>query len=370
VAGLIGREAVRVGRDRISRHAGVPRTVGAVDAAYLGRVLGVPVRAVTRLHATNGTTDRTTFAVEGAGLPATVFVKTGAASPVVRFFGNLASLGENEVRFYRDVRPLLDIEAPVALGVAEDAATKRFVLVLEDLTARPATFVDVLTPLTVPRAEAVVDTLARLHGSQWQHPLLDRHDEQGLGWIRANSDDPLLPTVTRAVQLIGRRLARKDPALIPAAGRALLRAYPAVARRLDEGPHTILHGDPHPGNCYFVDGRAGLLDWQAIRRGHPLRDLAYFLVLALDPETRRRHQIQLLERYCEALRAAGGPSLGAGEAWGTYRSMAAYPFVAATFTAGFGGLQSQAIAQEGLRRAAAAVVELDTLPALDLPRRP
>lgn len=28
---------------------------------------------------------------------------------------------------------------------------------------------------------------------------------------------------------------------------------------------------------YFRDGKAGLLDWQAVRRGHPSRELAYTL---------------------------------------------------------------------------------------------
>ncbi|GAB4931766.1 hypothetical protein MAHJHV33_48390 [Mycobacterium avium subsp. hominissuis] len=37
---------------------------------------------------------------------------------------------------------------------------------------------------------------------------------------------------------------------------------------VDEG------GDAHPGNMYFHGGKAGLLDWQAVRRGHPSRELA------------------------------------------------------------------------------------------------
>jgi aminoglycoside phosphotransferase (APT) family kinase protein len=28
-----------------------------------------------------------------------------------------------------------------------------------------------------------------------------------------------------------------------------------------------MHGDAHPGNMYFYGGKAGLLDWQAVRRG-------------------------------------------------------------------------------------------------------
>ncbi len=137
-----------------------------------------------------------------------------------------------------------------------------------------------------------------------------------------------------------------------------------MARELDAGPHTVLHGDPHPGNCYFVDGRAGLLDWQVIRRGHPLRDVTYFLILALAPEVRRDQERQLLDRYRDALAAAGGPILTADEAWAAHRKMAAYPYVATTFTAGLGGLQAEEVGREGLRRAVAAVTDLGTVGAL------
>ena len=47
--------------------------------------------------------------------------------------------------------------------------------------------------------------------------------------------------------------------------------YRAVARLIDTPPHTVMHGDAHPGNVYFRNGAAGLLDWQAVRRGHPAR---------------------------------------------------------------------------------------------------
>jgi len=39
--------------------------------------------------------------------------------------------------------------------------------------------------------------------------------------------------------------------------------------RIDEPPHTVMHGDGHPENVYFCNGEAGLLDWQAVRRDHP-----------------------------------------------------------------------------------------------------
>ncbi len=70
-------------------------------------------------------------------------------------------------------------------------------------------------------------------------------------------------------------------------GRFIAENYGAVARLIDEPPHTVMHGDAHPGNVYFRNGEAGLLDWQAVRRGHPGRELAYTLVTSMTTADRR-----------------------------------------------------------------------------------
>ena len=80
-------------------------------------------------------------------------------------------------------------------------------------------------------------------------------------------------------------------------GRFIAENYGAVARLIDEPPHTVMHGDAHPGNVYFRNGEAGLLDWQAVRRGHPGRELAYTLVTSMTPTDRQAHQRDLLDHY-------------------------------------------------------------------------
>jgi hypothetical protein len=360
VLGRFARELLRLGQDRIAH--GLPRRIDDVGPSHLTAWLGTEVTGVSRLDATKGTTDRARLALDGPGAPETVFLKIPASSAGIRLFGNLAGLGENEVRFYREVRPGLDIGAPALLGSSIDPATKRYALVLEDLAVTGATFADATTSLDPAQVLLVLENLARLHGRFWSSPRLDGD----LGWVRANRDDPMLPAIHRALTSMAKRIARDAPELVPAGGRAILARYPAIAQRLDQGPHTILHGDPHPGNCYFVDGGAGLFDWQVLRRGHPLRDVSYHLILALDPGTRRAVERDLLESYCAALAGHGGPSLGADEAWTTYRRMAAGPYVAATFTVGLAGLQRDDIARSGLRRAVAAIEDLGTADTLDL----
>ena len=98
-----------------------------------------------------------------------------------------------------------------------------------------------------------------------------------------------------------------------------------MARLIDEPPHTVMHGDAHPGNVYFRDGAAGLLDWQAVRRGHPGRELAYTLVTGMTTDDRRQHQRELLDHYRGALAAAGGPELDADESVGPLPNGRAVP---------------------------------------------
>ncbi len=172
----------------------------------------LPIDDVEVLTTTDGTTDRARLGLVGAGVPPSAFVKMAPAAAVTRLFVNLSDLGADEIGFYRDVRQTIDIEAPVALGSAIDPTSKRFVLVLEDLAARRATFGEVLAPVGLDAAEAVLDTMAGLHGSCWRTPRLDRRSGAGnLGWVRANSGDPMLPLVTAAVRSMGSRLSRARP---------------------------------------------------------------------------------------------------------------------------------------------------------------
>ena len=334
--GHVAREVRRLAADRVVRGS-LPRTVDGVGPELLSALLGRRVTSARRLDVTQGTTDRVRLGLTGDDVPASVFVKTASHAAGTRLFGGLAALGETEVRFYRDVRPTLAAEAPTAHAVAFDAATGRFLLVLEDLTARGARFADTLTPLTPDEAAAALDTLRRVH------------EASPPPWAVRNSEDPMLPAVTRALGPLSRRI---DPAHQRPEAEWVLRDYPAVARALDSGPLTLLHGDPHPGNLYLVDGRVGLLDWQVVRRGNRMRDVTYLLVLGLTPEDRAAHEKALLAHYTD------------DDVWDDYRRFVAYVYVATTFTSGLGGLQGESVADEGLRRAVRALGELETLSAL------
>src|SRR6202022_2196180 len=88
-------------------------------------------------------------------------------------------------------------------------------------------------------------------------------------------------------------------------GRFIIDNYRAVAKVIDRQPNTVMHGDAHPGNVYFRDGEAGLLDWQAVRRGHPGRELAYTLITSMTTANRQACERDLLARRLPP--SPGGP---------------------------------------------------------------
>jgi len=355
-AARFGQELGRVVFDLVPARSSLPARAAELTPAQLSALLGRSVLASEPIGGTYGTTDRSLLRLSGSGVPQSVFVKTAARDLGTRLFGGLARLGEVEVGFYRDLRPTLDLEAPAALGSRFDARTGRFVIVLEDLAARGADFVDTRTPLSADQVAAALSTLARLHGatSSGVRPR----------WLTTNSADALLPLVSAVLPRLGRTVAERDPSLVAAGGAALLRSYRRWAPVLDQEAFCILHGDPHPGNLYLLPDAVGLLDWQAVRLGHGLRDATYLIVLALEADVRRSAERDLLAHYAAELAAHGGPRLSTDDAWNRYRRMTGYVYVSTTFTSGLGGLQGGEIAETGLRRSVAAVEDLDAVPLL------
>ncbi len=228
-------------------------------------------------------------------------------------------------------------------------------LVLEDLAVDACEFPDTLHPLTPEQASKIVELLARLHATFW---------ERVPDWAYTASADKFTAFTHLVLKPSMRRLANRSDIPVEK-GRFIAENYGAVARLIDEPPHTVMHGDAHPGNVYFRNGEAGLLDWQAVRRGHPSRELAYTLVTSMTTADRRTNQRELLDTYRQCPGGTGGPELDRDELWDRYRKGALYAYVASLITAGMGGMQAEQIAMEGLKKGVAALEDLDTVALLE-----
>lgn len=340
-----------------------PRRIADIDAARLSDVIGRRVSSVSVVDSESGTSTRARLELTGEDTPARVFVKLAAAEPGIRMLGEMARLGETESRFYSELAPLLGRGVPRSFGSAFDPLTGRYVVVLEDMSLTDCRFPDTLSPLENAQMAQLMEVFAHLHGTFWRRLPEKRSRSVKLGWIWSVSDDPGSVQTPAILRMSARRLANRTD--IPVfRGRFIWENYAAAIRAMDAGLHTVVHGDCHPGNTFFRGGKAGLLDWQMVRRGHPARDLAYSIVLGMPTDDRRILERDLLDHYRKALAAEGGPELDADDLWRRYRQAVVHPYVAALATAGLGGMQAQAVAFEGLDRVVAALEDLDTESAL------
>lgn len=299
----------------------------------------------------------------GEELPRRLVLKTMLSSPHAP-----GSMYENEVRFYRELRDELDIEAPAAFASHFDGATGRFGLLLEDLTGREARFPSAIEPVSLQEVRSILSLLASLHARFWNSPRF----AGDLAWV----DTPMSGGMHDVFDLIGLELIEDQVArnpfkqeLIAPLGRTVAEMWELlwqVQRRHCRTPTTLLHGDPHLGNTYLLPGeRGGLLDWQLMMRGSWAHDVTYLMVTALDPEIRRVHQLDLLGEYLDHLRAGGVPDVVAIDAaFEQCRCAALWGLVIGWLICppeNYG----QPITEANITRAVAAVQDLDTFAAIE-----
>jgi Phosphotransferase enzyme family len=337
----------------IGRLRSLPRTVDDLDARSLSKIMRRRVTSVSVIGGDAGTSSRARLALTGDDVPASVFVKMAAETVATRLMGELGRLAQTEVLFYRELSPQLT-GLPAAYGSAFDSLTGRYVLVLEDLAVDPCEFPDTLHPLDKDQASMIVELLAKLHATFWERPP---------GWVYSASGDHTSLLTGSLLNTSAHRLAERTSISVED-GRFIIDNYRAVAKVIDNQPNTVMHGDAHPGNVYFRNGEAGLLDWQAVRRGHPGRELSYTLITGMTTADRQACERDLLAVYRQALAAGGGPELDPDELWLRYRQGSLYAYVAPLITAGMGGMQVESIAMEGVKRGVAALTDLETVAAL------
>jgi hypothetical protein len=350
----------------------VPSGLDRVDREWLERALserfpGAALESAETLAEDRGTTARRRVALRYAGetperAPDSVFVKVRPPRLSEQLFGRIFGLGPNEVAFYRDVRPRLPVRAPESY-FARVGPGGTYVLLLEDLAHVGATFQTIADPLSLTEAEAVIDALASLHAAFW--------GPRRFSWLRTAPVNPNESLERYVCQLAHRPTLRRYSDLLPVGVRDGAGRIHAERRALErywaDGPLTLIHGDSHAGNLYFVGDEAGLFDWQVTQHHQGIRDVAYFIILSLDTDLRRAHERTLVDRYVRRLRDAGVPrdEANADWLWERYRSFSIYAYIGASVTTTMSDLQPEHVARTGLRRSAVAVDDLDALSLLD-----
>jgi len=313
-----------------------------------------------------GTTTRLRVVVEHNAqemLPRRWFVKVPSMATAPRIITALPRLLHKEVKFYQHVARSVPAKLPPILA-AQSRIGRGSTLVLTDITEVDSMPGNPSDALSIDQARLVVEQLAQIHAHFWNGASLAKRYRWLAGPITCVEDCLgtllALPLMKRGLELAGDAVPKRLHA--PALRYARYRRQ--WMRALALGPKTLVHHDCHPGNLFWTQSQPGFLDWQLIRLGEGIGDIAYFLATALEPECRRSYEEQLLERYLSCLATHGVQGLDKGQLLQRYRAHLVYPLDAMIATLAIGGMMELDSNIELIRRAAAAAEDHDAFAAM------
>lgn len=365
----------RLAVPRVRGVSSVPPRIESITPAWLTGALcaGVPGAEVVGLELgdrSSGTSVRRqlrlTYNAAGnaAGLPHSVFVKS-TPSVLTRIANGITGTSVTEAGFYNELRPFVDLEAPVGFHSASSSRSYRSVHLLEDLTAtRGATFCTPLTPIGRAQAEEIVVQLATLHSA----PGLKPYARRPPSWLRTYRQWWAAAFRVADIRKYHEKglIAAADVLPSELRGRST-ELWAAFERSIDahEAASSVIHNDVHLGNWYVTgDGHMGLCDWQCVAVGSGARDLAYALVTALAPEHRRAWERELVDLYVERVTATPTP-VDRAEMWDRYRAQVVGALLMWTPTLSrppvLPDMQPREVALEMLRRIGAAISDVDVM---------
>ncbi|MGF6303793.1 MULTISPECIES: ecdysteroid 22-kinase family protein [Paraburkholderia] len=307
----------------------LPVTVDEISAKWLTAALrfrypGVEVTSLKCEDVLSGTSTKVRVLLEykgtgdDLGLPARMIVKGGFEehSPLMK------DMYHNEMRFYRDVLPFIDMNTPRCFYAGTDPSGWQSIVVMEDLRASGATFCHAQRSAGYDDVAARLVAMARYHAQTWDSPEFAESGRYGWvgerfsGWSLDYMRRYLVPEVWRHYAELPR-------------GAAVSRLLhdrdwmEAALTHLGEShrgkPVCLIHGDTHLGNLYVTaDGKPGFFDAQVSRAPWSL-EVSYHICSALDIADRRKWERPLLAHYLTHLAANGVETPAFEVAWQDYR---------------------------------------------------
>lgn len=261
-----------------------------------------------------------TYSDPSCGAPESLVAKFPSDNELSR--GSAVAMGiyRREVEFYRDVAPRLSIRLPRCYHLDVDDAGERFLIVMEDLA--PAQPGDQIRGCSTATVRAAVLELVGLQAPTWLDEELGRRfaePEDGFFSDMYAVYNQMLPVF---LERFATRLDGEEVAIIEHLGRSPnAPLFQEVGR-----PFCLEHRDYRLDNM-MLDLRGDtpvvtILDWQGMRTGRPLNDVALCLAGSLAPEERRSCETGILREYHQALEAAGVRDFTWAQCWHEYRRAA------------------------------------------------
>lgn len=320
----------------------IPLSLAEVDARFLTDAL----REVGILQHQEVTELRTRVIGEGAGfmgevvdldltlshecdgVPTSMILKIPIATRNRRI-GQTLGVYEREIRFYRDLQPLLPIRTPGHIYSAMDVTTdprhtlkalelvdrlpiwlirsalpavnwltgredNRFILIIENLSGYRVG--DQVTGCSMDDARIALRSMANMHARFWNSSELT-----ALPWLVPMKLIPkplhmmFLKTINEFKAHHASWLSNRNIEVLD----WIKSHYIELVKTLAGRPQTLVHGDFRLDNLSFDDSRQEviLFDWQTTGTGPAGSDLAYFLSSSLGIETDDATLGELVEYY-------------------------------------------------------------------------
>ncbi len=330
----------------VDQHSLIDTTVSSI------KVLSIDVGTTTRIRVAVTHNSAKLF-------PRRWFVKLPSLSWRANLITALPRLLSTEVNFYKQVAPSVPINKPVVLA-AQSKFGYSSTLVLADITEDNAIPGLTNDALTATQAALVVEQLARLHARFWNSTTLDQ-EYSWLGGSVRRLEDRLgkvfaVPLMKRGLRCAGSTI----PTILHSPAIQYARQRNQIIHKISEDSRTLIHHDCHPGNIFWDKSKlGGLPDWQLVRIGEGISDIAYFLATSLEPKTRKAHEISLIAHYQQVLAGEGISTPNPTKLFQRYRAHLIYPFEAMVVTLAIGGMMELESNLELIRRTAAAIEYLN-----------
>jgi len=167
--------------------------------------------------------------------------------------------------------------------------------------------VDELAGCSLDDALLAMDELAALHAPRWDDRTL-----ANIEWLGQYDDPQSHQMIQSMYQGLWPRFVAQYGSALAASALRLGEEYGASLsgwRRSWTGPCCVTHGDYRLDNMMFGTEEGGYplatVDWQTVGHGPGILDAAYFIGNGLRAPDRRAHEMELLNRYHDALVARG-----------------------------------------------------------------
>ena len=250
-------------------------------------------------------------------VPRSLVAKFTSDDPTSSETGRVMKTYITETHFYREIAPLVNISVPACYYAAIDDEGLQHIILMQDMA--PAEQGDQIGGCSVEVARQGVLELVGLHGPTWQ-------DERWFDLLGRTEDGPFADTqslyrstLPGFVERFSHRLAPEHLAFIEAIGVA----DDCPMFNLRSANFALEHYDYRLDNVMINTAgqspQVTAVDWQSVRVGKPLNDVAYFLGSAVEPDVRRSIERDILLEYHTGLLESGVQNYSFEECFVDYR---------------------------------------------------